>query len=237
MLHMSEIGEKIYLNFPTWYISVMLIISYFFYALLRVNKTVFLTLIAPAIIFVGGGYYANNFSTILPWYDYNGLFNIGWIRAMVDISIGCLAFQAYCYLKTALQHKGAEQRWRVFLSVFEPLICLRIGYVILTHKNGRNDFWDVFLFAILIVINFLQISFLSKQLSNRFSKFLGKMSLTIYLNQIFIFRVFLSLFGTAHSFTKSLVAVLIIMLFGSGLIYAATDICMSFIKRMLREVS
>lgn len=95
MLHMSEFGHKIYINYPTWYISVMLIGIYFCYAVLFLNKNFYIYFFAPFMILIAGGYLANTNGTTLLWYEYNGFFNTGWIRCIVDISAGCLAFQGY----------------------------------------------------------------------------------------------------------------------------------------------
>lgn len=217
MLHMSEIGEKVYINYPTWYISVMLITLYFSYAMLWYDKKLYLNIIAPMVIFVGGGYYANTYATILPWYDYNGILNIGWIRAMIDIALGCIAFQLADYIKT----KYTNRRNIFLMNIIELLCILRVIANIVYHKNGRNDFFDLLIFTCMIALNFSQLTVLSRVLSNRISDGLGRISLPMYLNQAMLIDLYFKIFGLNIPFHFAVVIAFFIVIIGSVVIYSA----------------
>ncbi len=220
MLHMSELGEKVYINYPTWYISVMLIALYFTYAMLWYHKKLYLNIIAPLIILIGGGYYANIYATILPWYDYNGILNIAWIRAMLDVALGCLAFQLVRLLK-----KECTNRKNIyFCNVAELLCILRIIFSIIFHKNGRDDFFDLLVLTGLIALNFSQLTVLSRILSNRISGGLGRISLPMYLNQALMIEVYFKIFGFGIPFHFAVVIAFHIVVIGSVLIYSLTGV-------------
>lgn len=213
MLHMSEFGEKIYINYPTWYVSVMMIGIYFAYALISINKKVFINFIAPLIILIGGAYLANKNGTSLLWYEYNGILNIGWIRCIVDICIGSITWYAYRYFS----NKRSKQN-TLILSMVEIFCVFRIIYAILYHKNARNDFWDMLVFAILIMISFLNVSFIDKIIDNKISEFLGKLSLNMYLNQVFLMSIYFDIFGIDKPFKFALPLAITVILLGSILI-------------------
>lgn len=224
MLHMSEFGQKIYINYPTWYISVMLIGIYFSYAILFLNKRFFIHIFVPLVIFVCGGFLANTNGTSLLWYEYNGLFNTGWIRCMMDIAIGCLAWEGYTYLS---QHMSRKKE--IFLTVLELFCISRLIYVIYTHKNGRDDFWDTFMFAILIMISFLNVTFIDKVLDNRFSAFLGKLSLPVYLNQALIIGICVDYFDIHISFSRTLIITIGAVIIGALVIKVVSEYIISLI--------
>lgn len=190
MLHMSEIGQKMYLNFPTWYISTMLICTFIAYAFIDRDKRFFLTVISPIVIFVGGGYLANKNGTNLIWYDYNGLLNIGWIRGMVDICLGTISYEIVKCIKQLRKSRNTILRYL-------ELACVgRVIYTIVTHANGRNDFFDLFVFSALIICAFISETKLDEFLDNPVSNWLGKMSLALYLNQALCISVWIKVIGT-----------------------------------------
>ena len=221
LLQMSELGEKTYINFPTWYISVMLICNYFIYALIKKNKSNFINIIAPLIIIVGGGYLANKWSNISMWHDYNGLLNYGWIRGMIDGCIGCLIYELYQKL---LVQKNSWTKFQIaMINMVEIIFIVRVVYAIYTHKNGRDDFWDIFLMAGIILIAFLKVTYIDHFLDNYISAFLGQMSLVIYLNQAFLFALFLDIIGLKYNFGITLMIALIVLNLGSVLIKYIID--------------
>lgn len=178
LLHMSGIGEASYINYPTWYISVLIIVSHIVYALLQNNKKFFINCIAPIIVIFGGGYYANTYGTIAIWNDWKGILYVAIIRGAIGICLGCLI----CNLYFKIKERDFSKLQKVILNFVELLAVILVTTTIIKGAS-RNDFFIIFVLSVLILLVFMKLTVFDKLIDNRLSEKLGNLSLYIYLNQ------------------------------------------------------
>lgn len=135
--------------------------------------------------------------SFMSWHVYNrgSLFNdpitqeyiwsIRLVKCVAEVVIGALAYNAYEYLK--------EMRFsnlgKLLLSIIE--FCSVAFVVFIMSRKGRNmmDYDVLIAFILIIILSFLNKTYLSKLLDNKLSIFLGRMSLPIYLYHLFVVKI------------------------------------------------
>ena len=164
------------------YIGAMLFVSLIFYYLIRYKKRLYVSVVSVICVLIGYAYIINNYGTISAWFQYNGVFSAGIIRAAAGMSVGAMA-----YLIHSL-HSG----WPAWLKRFiQGMGCMCV--VGLTIKGELITYSDVifmvFVFAIWLVACY-EDPLTNKPLLNRFFVFLGKLSYPIFLFHYGIIQVF-----------------------------------------------
>ena len=113
------------------------------------------------------------------------LWSVRLIKCVSQVIIGALAFDAYLHLKDIKFSKLGK----FVLSAIEIASVLFVIFIM--AKKGRNlmDYEVCIAFIIIIILSFLNNTFLSRILDNRLSVFLGKLSLPIYLYHLFVVKI------------------------------------------------
>ncbi len=217
LVQMSGVGTND-INALTWYISAMLLAMLVLYPLIRKNFNVFTHVVAPIIVlFLMGWFYqeVGSIRGVLAWegFAYRSIF-----RAFLDISLGCICF-AVCEKIKAIDFTVFG---RIVLSIIELA-----GYVIFFVETNmirvsKYDFIIIVLAAISITITFSEKNILFGFFDNKFFSFLGKLSLPLYLNQLYI-RSFLRSLDSNKSYWEMLIIFII-------LAFAAAIISMAIVK-------
>lgn len=161
----------------TWYISAMLIAMLVIYPLVRKFKDSYMLIAAPIVVMLTSGYFAatTHYNGIL---QYTGLMPHGLERAFIGINLGCIVYMFSNYIK----QYDFTRLSRVLLSIAEIGGYLTIIY--LMDASGRNCAYIINIFLLFTVaITASKKSGISGLFDNKLSKFLGEMSLYIYLCQ------------------------------------------------------
>lgn len=186
MLQMSGIKCKIY-NFPTWYISVLIIIGYLIYYLLENHKKIFLELIAPTAILFIYGYYSINTRHIDVGSKVDFGIKSGLLRGFAGMSLGCLCYKVYKQNKLYIENKSISSDK---LNIIK-LLCFGLVITLATLKrHTENDFIMVVALAIGVTISFLTNESRNKSIDNILI-FLGRLSYPIFLNHALLRILFL----------------------------------------------
>lgn len=98
-------------------------------------------------------------------------------RAMAGMLLGCVVYFIYGEIK---KHEFTKLQYYI-LSVLEIVSLFLILKILLFSVHNRENMLALFLFPILIVCEYGQLTVLSKLLNNRVSAYLGKISLMMYL--------------------------------------------------------
>ncbi len=165
-----------------WYISAMLLVMTLLTPIAIRYRKVFFTYVTPVLaVFLFGYMYRTlrNLNTITYW---NGFFYSGMLRAFLGIFIGIVCYR--------LNETGFLKKCSRPLLLIVEFCCY---FVTLIYANGSiwsvSDFAMVMLFTVAITISFSENAYLSF-MDNPVISFLGKLSLPIYLTQMYMIPIF-----------------------------------------------
>ncbi len=161
----------------TWYVSSMLICMMILYPFIRKYKDAALNIVLPLGILLLFGFMYRNYGTIRGPMNWNGFVYRGTLRALAELSLGCLC---YC-LSKKLKNVDFNNVGRAVLAVIE-IACYGVFVVYMaTGINGLRDFFYLFILSVGIIISFSGKSLGHELFNNNFFTFLGKFSLPLYL--------------------------------------------------------
>lgn len=165
----------------SWYISVLLIISFLVYPILCKNRLKYTKYIAPLISCFILGYLACTSGNLSNPGEWLGFTFKGMLRGLADISIGCISYE----LKNQLDKtENYDRNILASVEVFGVVVPILFG---IFHKRvDSHDFFIIPLLAISISIIFSNKSFLSKVFKAKVFNSLGIFSLSIYLNHYYV---------------------------------------------------
>ena len=191
-----------YINIVCWYLSALVFASYIIYYLLLRCEETFVRVIAPVLLAVCYGMIfdrAESLAVTIHFTRYAP--NLGFLRALAGITVGCLAFRAEEWL-------GAEELpgERVLATLTEAAMFAAFGFYML-RDCGKADFLLVPLFFAFVVSVFRGRSVFSAALDNRLSGWLGRRSYAVFLNNFVVIYPFMHFFPAAGLGTMCLVCI------------------------------
>lgn len=188
-LHASGLKSFGLLNYPTWYLSSLLIGGFFIYALIRWNRKLYLTIIAPFAVLATYSFFSANTGHLDVWGG-NQFLNLsdGLTRGFAAMSLGSLAYSLSSYLRS--QAYQLSRLLRLFLSFLELMlfICVFAGSAFFT--DTQYDFYFVLLLFVAVTLAFSGLTYTDRFFSFRFFTYLGKISYPMYVYQLFIICIF-----------------------------------------------
>ena len=177
--------ENNFLNGPTWTISAMLIVEFIILCILVYKEKAFYTLICPISVLVTYGYWRHTESAYnAAWI---GFTTFGVLRVFV---LTCLAYYCYC----ATRKLGQIQFTRsgtLLLSICEASCFLLIFLITLFSSDKSIRFAGTLILCIGCTITISGKSFSTRLFPNsRMSRYLGKLSFSIYLTHWTVYKWF-----------------------------------------------
>ncbi|MFA9376818.1 MAG: acyltransferase family protein [Lachnotalea sp.] len=173
-------------NYPTWYISAMLIVGYLIYALLELFEETCIKIIMPVAILVIYCFFSRESGSIDVW---GGSTILGvsdaLMRAFAGMSLGAICYWA----SDALKQMQLNKRIKIILSIVELLVfSLALG---LMSQAGHTqlDFYIIGLLAVAVTVSFSEQTFLYRLFDSSFFSWIGKISYPLFLNQIFVINI------------------------------------------------
>ena len=188
-LHASGLKSFGLLNYPTWYLSSLLIAGFFIYALIRFNEKLYLTIIAPFAVLATYSFFSANIGHLDVWggSQFLGLSD-ALTRGFAAMSLGTLSYTLSNYLK--IKEFSLTKRVRVLLSLFEIFLFVGVIAGSMFSANTQQDFYYVLMLFVGITLAFSDLTYTSKLFSFRIFTFLGKVSYPMYVYQLFIICMF-----------------------------------------------
>ena len=172
--------------FHSWYISAMIVASYFIYWLLKTRRDFFIGFVAPLSIVLVYSYFARLKIGIDVHYGTRTPFvTDGILRAFAGLSVGCVAFCA----QQKVNRVRRTLATKAVLTFCALVVFCFLYQILIDNRHGNVDFVAIPLFAALIVLEFSRLTFFSDVLNRKIFGFLGKASLGAYLNQGFCFAI------------------------------------------------
>lgn len=198
-------------NYPAWYISAMLIVGYFIYALLELEEEKFTKIIMPFAVLAIYCFFSKNSENIDVWGGAKILsISDALMRAFAGMSLGGICYQTSQTLKMREYSHGQ----RIFITVIEWMAY--ITALILMNNQGHTqlDFYIIVLLAIGVTLSFVNISYRTKLSSNYLLLSSGRLSFAMFLNQILVIG-FIGTYVDNLGYKEGILLFLIALLFVS----------------------
>ncbi|MDE6727287.1 MAG: acyltransferase [Oscillospiraceae bacterium] len=214
-------GARFFVVQATWYISAMLLSMFVLYPILHSHRDMFLNVVAPLLCIFIMGYFAK-YEKTLKFMD--GFFSI--MRAAAEICLGCIAYRVCEVLK---KHQIAKATG-VMLTIIECSCYISIFVTAFFIGRGMYDFIAVIILAMGVAISFSGKSYSGIIFRGVLCKFLGKLSLAIYLNHVIVIYLFQD-FNMPLSVTTEVILVFALTIALSLICVFVTDIIQILIKK------
>lgn len=188
-LHASGLKSFGLLNYPTWYLSSLLIAGFFVYALIRFNEKLYLTIIAPLAVLATYSFFSANVGHLDVWggSQFLGLSD-ALTRGFAAMSLGALSYTLSNYLSN--KDISLAKPVRISLSFIEFFLFVGVIGGAMFSANTQYDFYYVLMLFAGITLAFSNLTYTSQLFSSQIFAFLGKISYPMYVYQLFIICMF-----------------------------------------------
>ncbi len=189
-LHAVGLKGSGLLNYPTWYLSSMIVSGFFLFALVRLNRKLYLTIIAPLAVLVTYSFFSANVGHLDVWGG-NQLLGISdaLTRGFASLSLGALSYHLSQYIQNRNLQLG--KHLRLLLSLLE--LCLLLGVLgacFVADAHTQYDFYFVFMMFVAITLSLSGLTDLKRVFSHPVFGFMGQISYPMYVYQLFIICLF-----------------------------------------------
>ena len=173
---------------PLWFLTQLLTVGYL-YAYLINRKYDFIMFAAPLISVFGLTFFVLNSENNLDFYIKMGFFNAGTVRALTEMAMGISIYRIYEYM--------AKRDWklsgRIILQLLELFAIYRYCALTFNAALSIDNFRRIPYILVIILLSFVNVTFLSKLLNRKFMEKLGRLSLPMYLIHFPVATVYFSL--------------------------------------------
>ncbi len=214
-LHASGLKSFGLLNYPTWYLSSLIIGGFFLYACAYYYEKLYLTIIAPLSILVTYSFFSANTGHIDVWGG-NQLLHLSdaLTRGFAAMSLGALSYVLSNYLKE--QNIQLPKYLKVFFTLLELSLFAGVLAGSAYFADTQYDFYFIFLLFVGITLAFSGITYSNRLFHFPVLSYLGKISYPMYVYQLFIICLF-CLFLPNLPYMIGILSFLIIMIVFSAL--------------------
>ena len=161
---------------PLWFLTQLLVVGYLYTFIIN-RKYDFTMFAAPIIGVLGLTYFVLNSENNLDFYIKMGLVNAGTVRAVSEMAMGITLYRIYEYM--------TKREWKlsgkIALQLLELLAVYRYCALTFNAPLSIDNFRRIPYILIIVLLSFVNVTFLSKLLNRKFMEKLGKLSLTMYL--------------------------------------------------------
>lgn len=161
---------------PLWFLTALFVAGYIYCYMLHRNYH-FTLFLAPVIGILLYSFFTLNSSLVLDFYAKMGFMTAGMLKAFAEMALGMSIYRLYA----CLSQKKLKPIWEVVLTLL--LIYSIYRYFSLTVKvsTSMENFRRIVYIMIIILLSFLNKDIITNVLNNGFSRFLGSISMTMYV--------------------------------------------------------
>lgn len=176
----------------TWYVSVLLAVSiFYFYIIKHFEKKytdLFIILVSiigySFLVHAGKGHIAGHI------YSVSYIFNLGIIRGLAGMGCGIIIANLYKEYKYSIDNFKPNFKSFLVYTAFEVYLFVFLINNLTFHRlSYNNDIILILYFIVLFSLFILKRGFLSKILESKLSEELGKYTYSIFLTHLFVIRV------------------------------------------------
>jgi peptidoglycan/LPS O-acetylase OafA/YrhL len=173
---------------PLWYLTELLLVGYLYtYAIYK--KYDFMKFFAPALGVLAYIFFTMNSNMLVDFEKSMLFFNAGTIHAIAEMSFGVSTFFLYEYLSK----KKFGNVAKILFTLLEIYAIYRFFRLSLWQDTGMNNFRKIPYMMIIIMLSFLNVGWISKLLNHRISRWLGSITLAMYLIHYPLVKVYLQI--------------------------------------------
>lgn len=179
-------------NWPSWSISVELWINIFFiFFITRATKNWVLVLGSTLCL---GLIFINSHHLNVHYTNYYTALNAGLLRGFASFFLGIVAYRTFL----AMQTWGVSPHFKTYAGLYEALLLVGLVCVLLIRNDVKSpvDFFAPPLFFLMVILFARENGFISRGLKE--IRYLGTISYSIYLNQIFVLMICSYIFDIYH---------------------------------------
>ncbi len=191
---------------PLWFLTALFIAGYVYSYLLSRRYELMLYL-APLIGVLGYTYFTLNSTVVLDFYIKMGLLTAGTLRAFTEMALGIAMFRLYDFLRG----RRIGPVWNIVLTLLLLFSLWRYYALTVNAPVSLDNFRRIVYILIIVLLSFLKKDGLTFLLDNPVSRWLGSISMTMYVCHFTLGGVFINLvrkFWMRHPMSKFWVALL-----------------------------
>ncbi len=191
-LHASGLKSFGLLNYPTWYLSSLIIGGFLIYGLICINRKLYLTIIAPLSVLVTYSFFSANVGHMDVWGSAQ-MFHLSdaLTRGFAAMSLGCLSYCLSSYLSRQTERLSQNKAVKVLLTLTELFCLCFVFFDCAFVSDSQMDFYFILLLFVGITLSFSNLTFTGQMFSKiPFLGFLGNISYQMYVYQLFIICIF-----------------------------------------------
>ena len=178
-------GYPMHFVAATWYISTMLLSMLILFPLLHAKRDLFLNVICPLLAIFIMQDKCGKLGTVV---DFTSTFG-QLTRGIAAICIGCMAYNICSTITEKANGNKPTTLLKTLLTILEFAGYISVIVVSLLIEKTKWDFVAIIILATAVVISFSGLSYSGSIFASPLFSFLGKLSLSIYLNHFLWFLV------------------------------------------------
>lgn len=167
------------INYPLWFLCVLIISSHILFALLNENKKITVNVICPLSVFCIGTYYLNMQDGNSWGTTAGGFLYVPFLRGICFISLGIVLYEIACLLMNAVDKFPRFTTQSVYRIL---LVCFWVIWVLL-FIGARNTSIVYIPFAVLFLLSFRINNIKHFEYLTRWAE---RLSLSVFMNQAFV---------------------------------------------------
>lgn len=173
---------------PLWFLTAMFISGYIYsYLLYRHNDL--MKYLAPLLGVLFFAYFTLNSTLVLDFYVKMGFLSAGTVKGLAEMALGISCYRLYDYLSG----KKLNRVWNIVLTLLMIFAVWRAFALTLFQPVGLDNFRRIIYAFLIVLLSFLNRDELTRLLNNRFSRWLGSISMTMYISHFTLCNLYFRL--------------------------------------------
>lgn len=173
-----------------WYLSAMILVMLAYYPIMIKHFNTFVRIIAPLIAIFTLGYISKGLHSLTNPSYFTGLLNKGTVRAIGEIALGVAVYP----LIQALSRQSFSAIAKRLITLATVISVVGATLIMAFRSSYKFDFICLMFLTFIVIFAFSHQGSLADKFDNRFSFWLGKLSLTLYLSHRWVADCLLNIY-------------------------------------------
>lgn len=197
------------LNYATWYMAILLLLSVVGYYLYLNHKTMLVYVISPLVIILGYMHLSNYCESFNTGEKVGNFLNESYVRGGASFASGIIAYQVV----SSIKRYKYKRLFYILVRLIELVSFISAIYLMVRHGNSRMD---------MIIFGFIYIGIIASFIypgndnAPKLLKYLNNLTFAVYLNHLFVFWLFRTLGITDKIISVSKILALSVIILATG---------------------
>ncbi len=161
---------------PLWFLTALFVAGYVYTYMLYRNFH-FTLFLAPLLGVLLYSFFTLNSSLVLDFYAKMGFMTAGTVKAFAEVALGMAMYHLYAHLSK----KKLHPLWEVVLTILMLFAIYRYFALTIKANAGLDNFRRIVYIMVIILLSFLNKDLITSVLNHGFARFLGSISMTMYV--------------------------------------------------------